>query len=75
MPKYTVTETATELPQLIDALNTHAIDKVELTVEGKTKAVLLSYEVYTKLQTAVLEAQIEDIFTEFHEANVALAKK
>lgn len=55
MPKYTVTETATELPQLIDAFNTQAIDKVELTVRGKTQAVLLSYEVYTKLQTAVLE--------------------
>lgn len=57
MPKNTVPETATELPQLIDALNTHAIDKVELTVEGDAQAVLLSFEDYTKIQEAILNAQ------------------
>ena len=75
MKTLTVTEASKHFSSLVHEVGAHGGEPVQITVRGKAAAVLLSSEEYERMRRHMLDLEIDHIFKEFHDANVALAAK
>ena len=75
MKTITISETNHQLNSLIDAVNEPNAVPVCITVNGKSAAVLLSFATYERMRLALLDQEIEAVFKDFHDLNVALSHR
>lgn len=75
MKTLTVTEARKHFSSLVHEVGAPSGEPVQITVRGKAAAVLLSSEAYEQMRQHMLNLEIDYIFKEFHDANVALAAK
>lgn len=75
MQQLSITETRKNLTSLVHLLNTTESEPISIEVRGKKAAVLLSNKEYEKMKRQILDQEIDSIFQDFHEANVALANQ
>lgn len=60
---------------IVQPLSENQIDGVQINDQGKSVAVIISSEEYDRLKKRILDLEIDSIFAEFHDVNVALASK
>ena len=75
MEPLSISDARKKLSSLVQALNSDNLEPVRINVRGKTVAVLLSSEEYERMRRQILDQEIDEIFTEFHDANAALTSK
>ena len=75
MQQLSITETRKNLTSLVHLLSTSESEPVSIEVRGKKAAVLLSNKEYERMKHQILDQEIDSIFQDFHEANVALANR
>ena len=83
MRQLSITETRKNLTSLVHLLstseseppNTSTPPPSSIEVRGKKAAVLLSNKEYERMKRQILDQEIDSIFQNFHEANVALANR
>ena len=75
MQQLSITETRKNLTSLVHRLSTSESEPVGIEVRGKKAAVILSNKEYERMKRQILDQEIDSIFQDFHEANVALANR
>ena len=78
MPIMTLSEARRNLSNIVNALPADQADQsdpVRISVRGKAKAVILSNDEYERMRRRILDQEIDQIFEEFHDVNVALTTK
>lgn len=63
------------LTSIVDNLTENPTEVIQIQVDGKPATVILSADHYTKLKAQCFDREIDTIFKEFHETNVALSKR
>ena len=64
-----------KISSIVQALSENQIDGVQINDQGKSVAMIISSEEYDRLKKRILDLEIDSIFAEFHDVNVALASK
>lgn len=75
METLTISNARKNLSSIVQALSENKRDAVKIDVRGKATAVIISNEEYERMQQQILDREIDLIFTEFHDINVALTSK
>ena len=75
MESMTISDVRKSLSSVVHALKENQREPVKISVRGEVAAVILSSKEYERLQQQNLDREIDSIFAEFHDANVALASK
>lgn len=78
MPIMSISEARRNLSKIVNALPADQAvpsDPVRISVRGKAKAVILSNAEYDQMRRRILDQEIDRIFEEFHDVNVALTNK
>lgn len=70
-----VLEAKRQLDSLIDAVNVPDADPICITVNGKNVAVLLSFAAYERMRQTLLDQEIDALFKDFNDLNVALSHR
>lgn len=75
METLTISNARKNLSSIVQALSENKREAVKIDVRGKATAVIISNEEYERMQQQILDREIDLIFTEFHDINVALTSK
>lgn len=75
METFSLADAQRHLTSIVDNLTENPTEVIQIQVDGKPAAVILSADHYAKLKAQCLNREIDTIFKEFHETNVALSNK
>lgn len=75
MESMIISDVQKNFSSIVQALSENQIDGVQINDQGKSVAVIISSEEYDRLKKRILDSEIDSIFAEFHDVNVALASK
>ena len=75
METFSLADAQRHLTSIVDNLAETPTEVIQIQVDGKPAAVILSADHYAKLKVQLLDHEIDSILSEFRETNVALSKK
>lgn len=76
MESLTLSEAREKLAEIVENLRSSPeSEPVEIRLNGKAAAVIISSEAYHRMRREILDKEIDAIFAEFHDINAALASK
>ena len=72
MESMTISDVRKNLSSVVHALKDKNREPVRINLRGEDVAVIISNEEYERLRQQSLDREIDSIFAEFHDVNVAL---
>ena len=75
METFSLEDAQRHLTSIVDNLTENPTEVIQIQVDDKPAAVILSVDHYAKLKAQLLDLEIDSILSEFREINMALSKK